>query len=121
MKTLILIFASLAVSVLFLLFNQSGQMGFLFSDMVLTPELWFYYLFEHVSVLLLAVALLAMARENRFAFKVFVGIQIVDTLDYALFYGDQWDFSPVPWNVIKISIFSLAIIHQSWKHLAARS
>lgn len=125
MTRLILIWITLVFSVLFLLYNPKGEIGFLFSTMVLTPEIWFYYLFEHLIVLILAMVILSMATEYRYAFKIFVIIQIIDTVDYCLTYGEPWPFLPVSWNVVKVFIFSpivgYEILKKIWKHLAARS
>lgn len=125
MKSLILILITLLFSVLFLFYNPHGEMGFLFSDMVLTPELWFYYLFEHLTVLILSIVMLSMATEYRYAFKVFVGIQVIDTVDYCLTYGEPWGFLPVSWNVIKVLLFSSIVGYELrktiWKNLRRHS
>lgn len=115
MTRLFLILITLLFSVLFMLYNPQGQIGFLFSAMVLTPEIWFYYLFEHLIVLILAVVMLSMATEYRYAFKIFVIIHVIDTVDYCLTYGEPWPFLPVPWNVVKVFIFSSIVGYEFYK------
>lgn len=125
MTRLILILITLIFSILFLFFNPVAEMGFPFSEQILTVETYFYFLFEHLTVLILAIVILSMATEYRYAFKIFVVIQIIDTVDYCLTYGGRWPFFPISWNIIKVSVFSLIvgyeIIKPKWKNLQQRS
>jgi hypothetical protein len=106
---LILLLTSLAFSVLFMLINPTGQIGFPFSDMVLSSENYFYYLFEHLVPVLLSVVILELEPKYRLAVTVFLIIQIIDTLDYVLFYGERWTPYLPTWNVLKVGIMGLTI------------
>ena len=118
MARLFLLFTTLALGVLFMLFNPKGEMGFLFSDMVLTIETWMYFLFEHVIVLILAIVILELEHEYRMSAKVFLCIAIVDTVDYCLTYGDPvFTFMP-PWNVVRLVVFGTVVLYEViWKRL----
>lgn len=124
MSRLFLILITLLFSVLFLLYNSDTEIGFMFSSQVLTVETWLYFLFEHVTVLILSIVMLSMATEYRYAFKVFVWIQIIDTVDYCLTYGEPWSFLPVSWNIIKVFVFSSIVGYEIgktiWKNLHHR-
>ena len=109
MKRLILLLTTLVFSVLFLFFKPTGHMGFLYSDVVLDVEMWFYFLFEHLVPVILAIVILELEPRYRIAVTVFLVIQIIDTLDYILFYGERWTPYLPTWNVLKVGIMGLAI------------
>ncbi len=97
-------------------FEHTGEIGFLFSDVMLSYKQWVYSLLEHVIRLVLAVALLTTSTQYRTALKVFVLIECIEVLDYILTYGEPWFDSKIfTWNTIKVGLFSLAIIHEQWK------
>lgn len=125
MSRLILILLTLIFSVLFLFYDTRAEIGFPFSDQILTVDTYMYFLFEHLTVLILSVVMLSMATEYRYAFKVFLAIQIIDTVDYCLTYGEPWGFLPVSWNVIKVLLFSSIVGYELrktiWKNLHRHS
>jgi hypothetical protein len=86
---------------------------FPFSEIAISLDTWFYFLFEHVQVLMLAFCLL-LRRESNLIIGTYVLIQVVDTFDYLLFYGEPWsDFLPT-WNICKVVIFTTAILYEKW-------
>lgn len=98
-----------------MVFSPYGEMGFPFSDVVMPAENWFYYLFEHLILVLLALALVSDATEYKFSLWTFVGIEIADTIDYVLFYGEPWlPYFPT-WNIIKIVLFGMAVAYDGSK------
>ena len=109
MARLLLLLTTLVFSVLFLFFKPTGEIGFPYSDMVLSGENYFFYLFEHLGPVLLAVVILELEPRYRIAVTVFLVIQIIDTLDYILFYGERWTPYLPTWNVLKVGIMGLAI------------
>ena len=99
-------------------YSPTGEIGFPFSDQKLTVETWFYFLFEHLIVVILALAILVDAQEYRFALKTFVVIEIIDTVDYILTYGTPWGV--IKWNVIKVVLFTLTIAYERFRTSAER-
>lgn len=108
MTRLILLFTTLAIGVLFNFFSPTGEVGFPFSDMVLTIETYFYFLFEHLIVLLLALVIFDLEPRYKIAVGAFVLIQIIDILDYVLFYAEDWSPYLPSWNFLKVGIFAIA-------------
>lgn len=111
MTRLIIMFVTLLFSILFIFYNPQGQIGFLFSKMVLTPELWFYYFFEHMVLVLLAIVILDLEPKYKFAAIVFLCIQIIDTIDYVLTYGERWNKYLPSWNLIKCAVYGGTVIY----------
>lgn len=100
-----------------MVFEHSGEIGFLFSDVVLSYKQWFYSLFEHVIRFILALAILVEATEYRTALKIFVLIEFIEIADYVLTYGEPWfDSKLFTWNTIKVGIMSLAILKERYGH-----
>lgn len=118
-----LLFGTLMFSTAFLFIPVTEVREFFpFSEVTIAMDTWFYFLFEHLNVLILGISLLLpRKREDEIYIKVYIFIQVIDTLDYLLFYGEQWTVYIPTWNLLKVSLFGLTIVHQSWKHLAARS
>lgn len=114
---LYLMWFSLALSTFFLIFPLEDEVTFMYSDMVLSKENYAYFLFEHLNTLILSVVILISGKKFRFAYGVFVAIIVIDTIDYMLTYATPWPFLPVSWNVIKVCIFGLVVIHEQWKSL----
>lgn len=108
-------FATLAFSVLFMQFRTDGEWGFLFSDMKLTPELWMYYFFEHLTVCILAVVILLSSEKYRTVLWLFVAIECIDLIDYCLTYGEPWFDSKITWNVVKVYLFGVPLLYETWK------
>lgn len=111
----IILFTTLAFSVVFLFFNMNGEMGFPFSDMVLTVETWFYFLFEHIIVLLLAIVILELEHEFKLSARVFVWIQALDTVDYCLTYGESWSNYMPSFNIMKVTVFGIVMLFDWYK------
>ena len=113
-----LLLGTLVLSSLFLFYETvfgdlpPAEFGFPFDDMKLSGANYFYFLFEKVNVVILAVVILLLKRS--LITKVFLGICLVDLLDYVLFYGNL-KFGIITWNVVKIGIMGLAIAYEKWK------
>lgn len=113
MRSLFLL-TTLAFSVVFLFYSPTGNIGFLFSDMTLALSTWVYFLFEHLILVLLAVIIVELEPRYRIAAIAYLTIQVIDTLDYILTYGEPW-FAFISWNMIKLLIFIIAITYERWK------
>lgn len=112
MIRLILLLVSLLLSVVFMFFEHKGEIGFLFSDVVLSYKQWVYSLMEHVIRLILALALLSGSTQYRTSLKVFVLIECIEVVDYILTYGEPWFENKVfTWNTIKVGMFGLSMIY----------
>lgn len=99
-----------------MLFEHEGEIGFLFSDVVLSYKQWVYSLMEHVIRLILAIAILVSASEYRTALKIFVLIECIEVVDYILTYGEPWFDSKIfTWNTIKVGMMGISIMYETWK------
>lgn len=98
-----------------MLFEHKGEIGFPFSDVVLTYKQYAYAMMEHLIRVVLAVALLVDSTKYRFALKVFVAIECGEVLDFILIWGEPWFDSKIfTWNTIKVGLMSLAILKEKY-------
>lgn len=98
-----------------MLFEHDGEVGFLFSDVVLSYKQYAYSLMEHLIRVVLSLAILVEATQHRTALKIFVFIECVEVLDYLLTYGEPWFDSKIfTWNTIKVCVFGLSIIFERY-------
>lgn len=87
---------------------------FLFSNSGLTPAEYVYYLCEHLSLIVLCMLLyIESHRSNKFYMKVFLGLMVVDLVDYLLSFNQL--FLPigdleVTWNVLQFGILLMAVL-----------
>lgn len=82
--------------------------------------MWIYFLFERLVVVGFAGVILLDATEYRDSLTVYLWIEIMDTVFYLLFYDDPFA-GIVPWNVIKLGIFIVAIGLEKWKTSGMKS
>lgn len=98
-----------------MLFNHTGEIGFPFSDVVLSYKQYAYSMMEHLIRVVLAIALLVGSTEYRFALKVFVIIEFGEVLDFMLTWGEPWFDSRIfTWNTLKVCIFGVAILYEKY-------
>lgn len=90
-------------------FPHTGEVGFLFSDMVLSYKQWAYNFFEHLILVVLAVVIVSRETKYFTTAWVFLCIQIADTVDYCLTYGDPWTSGLITFNTLKTAIFGVSI------------
>lgn len=112
MRNLILMLSTLVFSVLFLFYRPQGEIGFPFSDTVITIQTWLYFLFEHLILVILAIVIFDLSEKYKLAAFTFIVIQLIDTVDYCLTYGEPWFNSVVTWNTLKIGLFMTAIVYE---------
>jgi hypothetical protein len=114
MTGLVILWVTLVFSTLFLLFNIEGEYSYFpFSEMNLNPQLYVYYLFEHVNQILVPVGVY-LARKHTRALIVFVCIQFIDAIDYTLFYSNPWFDGPPTFNHLKVGVFGLTILYERY-------
>lgn len=110
MIKLLLLLTTLALGIAFLFIPVTEPRAlFPFSTVQLSMDTWFYFLFEKVIVLILAIVILNDTTVHRGALWIFVIIQCVEIIDYLLFYGEPWSKNIPSWNILKVVIFGLAI------------
>lgn len=115
MGRLFLILSTLIFSTLFLFFNPQGEMGFLFSDYKVPIQTYYYFLFEHLILVILAYIIFELEPRYKIAAMTFIVIQVIDTTDYILNYGEPWfDNKVFTWNTIKVGLFSIAMVYEKY-------
>src|SRR3972149_792366 len=98
MTGLIILLFSLILSSLFLVFSAEGSRSYFpFSEMLLNPQSYFYFLFDHINEILVPIGVF-LGRKYVRALIIFCVIQFIDTLDYALCYSSPWFDSPPSFN-----------------------
>src|SRR6187551_786424 len=60
------------------------------SDQLLTAQTYFYFMFNHLVLIMLAYMLWQEGREYRRAFRVFLFIQIFYLAQYLIHYNSVW-------------------------------
>lgn len=116
MTRLVLVWLTLVLSILFSVYRPEGKIGFLYSDVILAADTWVYFLFEHLILVILALVIWELDSEYRIAAMTFLCIQIVDTVDYVLTYGEPWWKGPLTWNSIKVFAYGIAFVAEVKKH-----
>lgn len=115
MKYLYILFASLVVSILFLLFPHSGTVSFMFSNVTLSYKQWIQDFGDHIVEALQALVIFLLIRKYIPKFKtsalVYLCIYVADCVDYALTYGDAWTDGPVTFNTLKVCTFASSIAY----------
>lgn len=111
MTRLFLLWLSLWLSLAFLLFPHTGAVHFAFSDIVLSRKQWAHDFFEHLILVVLAVVIVSRETKYMVSAGLFLCIQIADTVDFTLTYGDRWTDGPITFNTLKVSIFAVSIAY----------
>lgn len=100
---------------------------FLFSNIEVSDNSYWYFFFEHLIVIMFAWYILCNSSQFRTALLIFLMIQVVDLGDYLLAYGQIWFYVshyPISWNVLKAVFFTLAIVNEvlmeTERHLQSR-
>lgn len=110
MNRMLILFSTLAFSILFLFYETDRMWGFPFSKQVINAESWIYFFSEHFILVLLAFVIWQLEPEYKRVALVFLLIQIVDCVDYCLTYGERWTPHLPSWNILKVAIFGLSIV-----------
>ena len=105
------------MSTLFLFVPTSGYVGFPLNDKIkLQYDTYVWLLCDKLVVVGIVWVLYLVEPVYRQALSVFLAIQIIDTFCWILNYSDP--FKPLTFNILKIVIFSVAIINERaplWK------
>lgn len=110
---LLLLLLTLSLSTVFVFIPQTEPKDyFIFSDQKLTLATHMFFLFEHLILVMLAVALYIDSKEYKNAFFIYIIIQSLDTLIYLLAYGNfGFTHIPITWNWIKVLVFGIVIVN----------
>lgn len=95
-----LVFLASSVSIIFLRYEPEGNIGFPYSNIVLTADSYFYNVYEHLGLIIIAISLMFYEKKYNWFFQIFLFIQVVDFGFYILFYKSPW-IAGVPWNALK--------------------
>lgn len=113
MRRQVILLTTLALSVVFLFLpdETTPRDYFLFSDQLLELDTYVYFLFEHLILALVALVIWDMEPNYRYSVTAFLVIQIIDTFDYVLFYGEVWTPYLPSWNILKVASMGLSIAY----------
>lgn len=115
-RGLLLLLSTLVMSAVFLLTKTGNYKTFypyfpFNQDVVLTRDTYVYFLFERLIMVVMSLFIYIESSKFKTALKVFVFIQVFDTVDYLLTYNKTWilDGYIISLDLLKVTIFSLAI------------
>lgn len=121
-RGLLLLLSTLLMSSVFLMTKngdyQTLHYYFPFNDQIaLTRDTYVYFLFERLILIVMSLYIYLESIKHRGALLVFVVIQVLDGVDYVLTYNMTWKLGwmLLSWDIIKITIFTLAIINEVFK------
>lgn len=92
--------------------------GFPFDEIEIRADTYVWMLCEHLVIVGLAVVLFIQEKEYKRPIAVFLGLQVIDTIGWLLFYDDPLKDWPFTFNQLKIGIFLLAVLNEMiplWK------
>lgn len=92
--------------------NNVDTFGFAFNEIRIRVDTWIWMLGEHLVIVGLAVVIFLQEREYVKPMAVFVGLQVIDTIGWLLFYDDPLKDWPFSFNQLKIGIFLLAVLNE---------
>lgn len=117
MIRLSILLLTLSLSVVFLFFSKTKKIGFAFSEVELAVDTWVWMLCEHLVIVGLAIVILLQEVRYRKAIMAYLGLQLVDTIGWMLFYEDPLMNWPVSFNQLKIAIFFVVVVNELnlWK------
>lgn len=92
--------------------NYVDTVGFAFNEIRIRVDTWIWMLCEHLVIVGLSVVLFLQERVYRKAMAVFLGLQLIDTIGWLLFYDDPLKDWPFTFNELKIGIFLLVVINE---------
>lgn len=118
-RGLLLLLSTLILSAVFVVTKNGDYKTFypyfpLNPDIVLTRDTYIYFLFERLIMVVMALYIYIESTKFKTALKMFVFIQVFDTIDYLLTYNKTWvlDGFIISLDLIKVTLFSLAIAHE---------
>lgn len=92
--------------------HYKGEVSYLYKIRFID---WFYFVCEHLVMIILAYVILAESVKHRTALEIFLRIQVVDLIDYLITFNTGWFLLGnfiVTFNVVACLIFMLAIIYE---------
>lgn len=92
--------------------HYKGEVSYLYKIRFID---WFYFVCEHLVMIILAYVILAESMKHRAALKMFLFIQVADFIDYLITFNTGWFMVGnfiVSFNVVACIIFACAIIYE---------
>lgn len=105
-----LLFATIFVSNLFLIYSPEGNVIFMMSGFPVPKNTAIYMTYEHVGLIILAWIILNPHTGHRYMLKLYLALSIVDMFFFLLYYK-----SPMLWNPLRGVIFGVPLIYETWK------
>lgn len=87
----------------------------LYDGIKLTAQFYFYYLFEHIGIIILCYIIASEARQYKREVYIFFYLQVLQLLDFIITYNTTWfhvGTIPISMNIISVAIFGLAILNR---------
>jgi len=88
----------------------------LYDGIKLTAQFYFYYIFEHLGMIILSYIAAAEERIYQFEAKVFFFLMCAGLVDFILTYNSVWfhvGILPISMNILSTSIFGI-VIFMAW-------
>jgi hypothetical protein len=94
--------------------NPENGWGFLFSDMIVSPEYYVYIFSGYIGKIIVAGVLFYSWADYRVAMWCFLILNIADMIDFCLTFSTPW-FGPFPtFNHLKIGFFGLSMLYEKY-------
>lgn len=92
--------------------NNVDTFGFWFNEIRVRVDIWIWMLCEHLVIVGLSVVIFLQERLYLKPMAVLLGLQVIDTIGWLLFYDDPLKNWPITFNQLKIGIFLLAVVNE---------
>lgn len=121
MSKLVLLWLTLTVSILYLLFpfTSATHDYFLFSDQQLTFPMHVWFICEKLILVIFAYIIATESTAYKSTLNLFFYLQIFRLVDYLLCYNEVWLWIgpvPVSANVLSVLVFGLMVANEYiWK------
>lgn len=86
---------------------------FLLSEKTITLQSFWYYMYEHLGYVVVAIVFYIEIPKYKIAYLTFLFVQVGDAIDFWVIYNDEWwvvNGVPITYNLVRIAIFGLSIL-----------
>lgn len=109
MYKLWLLFGALAFTGMFLIYRPEDIRGFALSTDKLPGDTYWYYIYEHVFIIVLSFVAWKNTTDYRWVYFVLLWVNVIDFPLYLIFYKSPKIYG-FPWNGWKILIFGGCVL-----------
>lgn len=107
----------LTISTLFIHVPDKGEIGFILNPKVtLSYNQYFWFICQHLIMVSFALIIYDESEDHKTVLGVFVWLQIADMVGFVLSYDDPLKDYILNFNILKLTIFILAVAVELWKH-----